>query len=117
MNRAERRRLEKQGKKVAKEPVINIKTADVDKIKKESAQEAVDVGFTLMLAIPTMVIHDKFGKLMKKVDKEGKTREETFVDLCLDVYDSFVKGYITLDDLHKCLYEEGGTQVKRMVKR
>lgn len=56
-----------------------------------------------MLAIPVMVLHDKYGQLMHK---DG--REEKFAELCLDLYDSFEKGYITLDDLHNTLREETG---------
>ena len=40
MNRAERRKSQKKGQAVPKEPVINIKYSDIQKIKKEAAKEA-----------------------------------------------------------------------------
>ncbi len=105
MNRAERRRLEKQGKAVPKETVINIKSSDVLTIKKNAATEAADLAFFLMLSIPMMVLHDKYGF--------GKVRGERFIDQVLDLYDSFEKGYVTLEDLQKCLWEEGGIKLER----
>ena len=105
MNRAERRRLEKQGKLIPKEPVINIKSSDVQAIKKNAASEAADTAFFLMLALPLMVLHDKYGF--------GKVRGERFIDQVLELYDSFEKGYVSLDDLHNCLWEEGGIKIER----
>ena len=112
MNRAERRRL---GKSKSHEPVINIKSSDIDNIKKQASKDAADIAFQLMLAIPVMVLHDKYSLLMKK-EVDGKSREERFTELCLDLYDSFEKGYVTLDDLHKCLWEEAGIKFERNVK-
>lgn len=112
MNRAERRRLEKEGKNVPAEPVINMKSSDVHKIKADATKSAADIAFFLMLAIPVMVLHDKYSLLMKRT-VDGKSREERFADLCLDLYDSFEKGYVTLDDLHECLWEEAGIKLER----
>lgn len=103
MNREERRKRKIKG--VA--PVINIKFDDVQAMKKQATKDAVNRAFFLMLAIPTMIIHDKFGKLMKR-----ENREATFVDLCVDLYDSFDKGYVTLDELAQVLKDEAGVEVK-----
>lgn len=86
MNRQERRRL---GVK-KKDPMVSIKQSD-----------------NLMLAIPAMVIHDKFGSLMKK---DG--RVEKFVDLCMKEYKCYEEGYITLQELAKCLQDEAGVKIK-----
>ena len=102
MNRAERRRLDIKGK----EPVINIKQSDIDRMKMESANEAAEMAFFLMLAIPTMVIHDHFGDLMKR---DG--REQNFVKWCLNTYECFGEGLVTLEDLQQCLYEEAGLRM------
>ena len=111
MNRAERRKLKKEGKTIKKEPIINIKKSDIDEIKRDAIREASEIAFILMLSIPVMVIHDHYPKIMKK-EVDGKGREERFADLCLDLYDSYDKGYITLTDLHKCLKEETGMEFK-----
>ena len=73
MNRAERRRLGIKNK----EAVINIKQSDIDRIKMESAEEAAEMAFFLMLAIPTMVIHDHFGDLMKRDGREQNFKNKT----------------------------------------
>lgn len=112
MNRAERRKRAKLGLPIKKEPVINIKASDVQNMKKQATDEAADIAFFLMLAIPVMVIHDKYSQIMRRV-VDGKSREERFADLCIDLYDGFEKGYVTLDDLAECLWEEAGIKLKK----
>jgi len=108
MNRAERRNAEKKGQVVPKEPVINIKSSDIQQIKKDAAKEAGEIALLLMLSIPVTVLHDKWGF--------GKTRIERFTDQVLDLYDSFEKDYVTLDDLKQCLLEEAGITIERSSK-
>lgn len=103
MNRLERRRT---GMKT-KEPVINMKRSDIKKMKDDITSKAIDAAFLLMLAIPVMVIHYKYGQLMRK---DG--REERFTDLCLEMYDGFDKGYFTLEEAAQCLYEETGVRIE-----
>lgn len=112
VNRSQRRKLQKQGVAVPKEPVINMKSSDVAAMKVDATNKAADLAFFLMLAIPVMVIHDKYPKIMKRVE-DGKPREERFADLCLDLYDSFNKGYVSIEDLQKCLWEEAGIKLER----
>lgn len=112
MNRTERRKRQKQGLPAPKETVMNIKVSDIQNIKKQATDEAASTAFLLMLAIPVMVIHDKYPQLMRR-EVGGKSRAERFADLCLDLYDSFEKGYVTLDDLAQCLWEEAGIKLER----
>lgn len=81
-------------------------------MKKQATVTAADTAFFLMLAIPVMVIHDKYPQIMRRV-VDGKSREERFADLCVDLYDSFNKGYVTLDDLAECLWEEAGIKLEK----
>ena len=108
MNRAERRA---NGIK-RKEPTYNLNESQILKIKQDAASKGCDLAFGLMLAIPVMVIHDKYPKLMRK---EG--REETFANLCLELYDHYDKGYVSLDDLAQCLYEETGMSLEETRKK
>lgn len=108
MNRQQRR----QAKIKKKEPIINIKASDVVAIKSDAETKATNTAFILMLGIPAMVIHDKYPKLMKRVE-DGKPRVERFTDMCLELYDSFEKGYLTLDDIQECLKEEAGITITR----
>lgn len=105
MNRAERRRLQKQGKKVKSEPVINIKSSDVQNIKEKATSEAVNKAFLMMLGLPVLVLRDKWGF--------GKVRSERFIDQVLEIYEAFDKGYLTLDDIHDVLWEEAGVKIHK----
>jgi hypothetical protein len=103
MNRQERRRL---GIK-RKDPMVSIKQSDIDRMKEEATEKGCKFAFGLMLAIPVMVIHDKFGSLMKK---EG--RVEKFVDLCMEEYKCYEEGYVRLDEMAKILKEEAGVEIE-----
>lgn len=76
-------------------------------MKEEATEKGCKLAFNLMLAVPAMVIHDKFGQLMKK---DG--RVEKFVDLCLEEYKCYEGGYVTLQELAKCLRDEAGVEIK-----
>lgn len=106
MNRQERR---KAGIKKT-EPIINIKVSEIDKIKEEAVAKGCERALFLLLAIPVMIIHDKFGELMKK---DG--REERFANMIEDLYDTYQKGLVSLDDLATCLEQETG--IKMLDKR
>lgn len=107
MNRAERRKQKKEGKPVVREKVYTLTQSQIDHIKAEATGEAVNKAFMLMLAIPVMVLHDKYW------EKTAKKRLPKFVDYCLDLYDSVEKDYVTFDELRECLWEESGIKVER----
>lgn len=104
MGRADRRRQEKEANKKPK--MYHLTDVQIKAIKDKAVSEAIDTAFILMLGLPTMVIHDKFTKIWRK---EG--REETFVDEILELYDTFNKGYLTLDDVITTLKEETGIDI------
>jgi hypothetical protein len=54
--------------------MVSIKQSDIDAMKQEATKKGCELAFNLMLAIPAMVIHDKFGSLMKKRWQSGKVR-------------------------------------------
>lgn len=119
MNRAERRRLAKQGHIVPAEPVVNVKASSLEtireQIRREETIKAAENAFFYMLAVPTMVIHDKFAQLIKlKVD--DKTREERFVEMCLEQFDYVHKEYVSIDDLHECLKKEAGVELVGFIR-
>lgn len=87
---------------------IDPKAADVQRMKRDASREAADKAFLLMLGLPVMALHDKFGF--------GPIRCERFTDAVLELYDSFEKGYVTLDDIHQTLKEETGITIERKGK-
>ena len=102
--------------KPKKEPTYNLTAAQIKQIKEDAVNKAVAElqykTFVYMLGLPLIVMHDKFGKLMKK---EG--RLETFIDEVLNQYEAVEKGYVSLDDLHEILLDEAGIQVEVENKR
>ena len=102
MNRQERRR---KGI-LRKDPMISIKSSDIKAMKDEATAKGCKLAFNLMLAVPAMVIHDKFGQLMKK---DG--RVEKFVDLCIEEYRCYEEGYVRLDEMAKILKDEAGVEI------
>ena len=91
---------ETEKRKTNKTPTYNMTYDQIQDIKKQAALEAVGELLTLTLGLPAMVLHDK----------RGWSREELepFIDDVWNLYDSYEKGYITLDDCVRTLKEEAG---------
>lgn len=92
MNKAKRCKKGINGK----EPVLNLKEI--------TTKKAVNTAFIMLLSIPLMVLRDKYGY--------GKKRLEKFLNYVWELYDSFEKGYVTLDDLINVLKEEVEVEIK-----
>lgn len=119
--RAELRRVEKeeqkrQHKKDAIAKSLNMTKGELEIFTEMIREEAVESTLVLLFAIPAMVVHDKYAQLMKKVDN-GKTREERFIDLCLEAYEAYEKGYFSIEDARKVLKEEGGVDFEKVAER
>ena len=116
LSRQVRRKIERQKNKNATLTVKPeyLKDLCAQAVKQEAAKlathaknEAVSRLFEELIAIPVMVIHDHFGELMKK---DG--REERFAEMCLELYDTVEKGFVTPAELRQCLFEEAGVRFK-----
>ena len=105
MNRAERRK-----RKVNRiEPVYNMTASQLEGMKTEITNEAICKAFSLMVAFPTMVIHDKFDQLAELPDAQ---RVKRMGEMIIDLYDSYDRGYVSIRDLHECLQDEVGVVVE-----
>ena len=105
MNRAERR---KSGVK-QKVRTYTLTDAQIQQIKTDAVREATSNAFTLLLGLPLITLHDKFGF--------GKVRLERFMDELLKQYESFDAGYITLNDLIETIKEETGVSIIQKKER
>ena len=106
MNRAERRRAEKQATK-AKVATYNLTEDQINKIKQDASKEAIDTAFTLMLALPLEVlIGDGYWV------KSAKKRLPKFMDEVLSLYDSWNKGVLTIEELREDLWNYGGIKLE-----
>lgn len=96
MNRAERRRA----KHTAEKPKTYVMTADqIEQLKFEAMEQA----FTMLLAIPSLVLHDKFGF--------GRIRLDRFNHYALSWLKSVQKGEVSLEAVIALCKEEAGYAV------
>ncbi len=93
-----------------------INEIELNKIKEEITEEILKKSFILMLSIPTMVLHDKYAYLTRKVDEKGRNRIERFVDLCLDNYEMIMSNNVSIEELIKILKEESGIDLYEISK-
>ena len=105
MNRHARRRLEHEMEK-RKTTVYTLTQEQIDQIKKDAIADATSVAFTLMLALPLEVLTgDGYWK------KTCKRRCPKFLNDLLNLYDSWEKGVLSMDELRKDLWEIGGIKL------
>lgn len=110
MSRAERRR-EMRGQE--KKEVTRVMTiAQIQQMKKDMADLIADELLMKVVGIAALIIHDKFGMLMKK-EVDGKSREERFIDEWERQYKLFEAGRMTLEDIQEVLRDECGITMKR----
>ena len=116
LSRQVRRKIERQKNKNAtltvkpeylKDLCSQAVKQEAEKLAAHAKNEAVSRLFEELIAIPVMVIHDHFSELMKK---DG--REERFAEMCLDLFDTVEKGFVTPAELRQCLFEEAGVRFK-----
>ena len=107
MNRAERRKLGVKNK----ESVFTMKKSDIEQIKRDATHQSMEIAFKLMLAIPVKVLSENYSKITK-LNVDGKSREERFADLCLDVWHDFNENKVSINDLQDILTDKCGIQFK-----
>ena len=97
---------EKKGKTPTYNFTLEQINAMMAKAKEDAVKEAVGALIELMLGLPIMILHDKHGW--------GKTRNSRLVDDVMNLYDSYEKGYLTLEDVREVLWEEAETRIQRV---
>ena len=102
MNRVERRRAGKRDKVVT----YTLTQEQINQIKKEARDEAIDKAFILMLALPLTVLKDHCWV------KTAKRRLPKFLDKVLSLYGSWDKDEITLEKLREDLWNYGGIKLE-----
>ena len=99
MNRAERRRQQKEKEKA--NSLITLTNGQIDIIKRQAYDDAVHDLMHIALGVSAFTLHDKYGQLMKK-----DHREQKFIDFALDVWSSIESGHISLSDIVDALKQE-----------
>lgn len=116
MGRAERRRTQKNEQK-SKVATYNLTRAqlddlvrkeietDIQKIKEEATEEAVNTAMILLLTLPLEVLMDHYWK------KTYAKKIPEFTNYVLEYYERWQNGELNMDDLKKDLWEYGGVKL------
>lgn len=92
-----------------KTPTYNMTMQQIEELKRQAAADAVADLMTLTLGLPAMVLHDKHGW------REAELND--FIDAVSELFDSYEKGYIRLEDCINTLKEEAGIKKIILEKR
>ena len=120
MNRAERRRAEREAKKTKSNPNPNkfILPDNLDKalkrgiekelqrVREEARDEAIGIAMVLLLTLPLEVLMDHYWK------KSYAQRIPKFTELVLEYYRRWQDGEIDIEYLKKDLWEYGGVRLE-----
>jgi hypothetical protein len=106
MNRAERR---KQGKSAPKPKTYVLTEDQIEKLKRDAANEATRKAFVMLMSIPVMVLHDKFGF--------GVRRLTRFLDYVLIWCESVQNNETNLVELIKIAEDECGIKITTLGRK
>lgn len=104
MGRAEMRRLQKAAGK--KQKIYTLTQEQIDKIKSDAVDEAVNQAMALLLAIPLEVLITDYWP------KTAHKRGQEFTEKVLDLYHRWETGEVTLEALQEDLWEYGGVRLE-----
>lgn len=117
MGRAERRRAQKSEQK-AKTATYNLTKAqldamvrerisdELDRIKQEAMDDAINTAMVLLLTLPLEVLMDHYWK------KSYAKRIPEFTDYVLEYYGKWQDGELDMDKLKEDLWEYGGVRLE-----
>lgn len=105
MNRAEIRRNQREQSKPAK--VYTLTQAQIDQIKQQAVEEAVDKAFFLMLALPCEVLANE-----NYWEKLAKRKMPKFIDDILSLYAAYEQGVVTMEQMEKDLWNIAGVKLE-----
>lgn len=103
MNREQRRKNKiPTPTKVLREPIYTLKKSELDKIKLQATEQAIEQSMTLLLVLPVKVLKEHYGFSRKKL--------ENFCAFISDEYDKLELSEKCLDECRQMLYEEVGVR-------
>lgn len=104
LGRAEIRRQQKNLQK--KQKVYTLTQSQIDKIRSDAMEEAVNQAMVLMLTLPLEVLITDYWT------KTAYKRGQEFTQKVLDLYYRWETGEISMDDLKNDLWEYGGIRLE-----
>lgn len=104
LGRSEIRRQQKNLQK--KQKIYTLTQAQIDKIRSDTMEEAVNQAMVLMLTLPLKVLITDYWT------KTAYKRGQEFTQKVLDLYHRWELGEISMDDLKNDLWEYGGIRLE-----
>ncbi len=104
MNRAERRRQQREAEK--SNALITMTAGQIEILKQQAYDDAIHDVMHIALAVSAFTLHDKIGQLMRK-----ENRIPNFMDLALNNWSAIESGHLSLDDVNKALKYEANCDV------
>ena len=104
LGRAEIRRQQKNLQK--KQKVYTLTQSQIDKIRSDAMEEAVNQAMVLMLTLPLEVLITDYWT------KTAYKRGQEFTQKVLDLYHRWETGEISMDDLKNDFWEYGGIRLE-----
>lgn len=104
MGRAEMRRQQKAAQK--KQKVYTLTQAQIDNIKADAIEEAVNQAMVLLLTIPLEVLITDYWP------KTAYKRGQEFTSKVLDLYHRWENGEVDMEELKADLWEYGGVRLE-----
>lgn len=100
MGRAELRRMQRAANK--KQKTYTLTQAQIDQIKADATEEAVNQAMVLMLTLPLEVLITDYWP------KTAYKRGQEFTEKVLALYHRWENGEVSMDELKEDLWEYGG---------
>ena len=83
--------------------------AERQKAFKDGFIKGKDDSFDLMIALPMIILRDKYGF--------GAVRLERFIEQMIDVFEAVYDGYVSFSDLLETLKDETGIDIRKLGRR
>ena len=115
MNRAERRRAEREAQKrkavsiTQEQAELAVRRGiekELQRVKQEATDDAINTAMVLLLTLPLTVLMEHFWQ------KSYAQRLPKFINLLLDYYNRWQEGELDMEELKKNLWEYGGVRLE-----
>lgn len=104
MNRKQRRQMGTRAQ-AQRDPVYSLKQSDIEKIKKQASEEAIQSAMLLLFAVPVKVMHDAY--------RWGPKRLPEFAEKLTEEWAEFENGAMSLEEYAAFVYETTGIKFEK----
>lgn len=100
----------KRKEEARKNRVYTMTQAQIDAMKKDAIDQAIEQAFVLMLCFPVEVLANEYW------EKTAKKRIPHFVDSCISLYEAYAQGVVDLDQMFNDVEQLSGIKIMDRAK-